>query len=275
MASIVLPKNGKPISLETAALRLAEAAQVREEGTDEEYAEDLAELLKAGKKLPRVKVMRVTQDGKVSDYVFDGMHTARAHQIAGKKVVQCVLFKGTYDDLLVAAGTLANREHEAAGRKLNRKDKRRAVLLVASAYRTKPVREQPSYLSIAKAVGVSHTFVSNIDPFNRAAEKGKDKPDAQLQQTESEDAQENDTTPTAVGPKPSANGKPASPADKGAKLFDWSGYESTMGTLARGLATMGETYDLKKSPEYIACYNMLDQFAGHFKKWREKHGGKK
>lgn len=262
------PKSGKNTTLEVDGIRSDQTFQVRLNGTDEEYAQDLAELVKAGKKkLPRIKVMRVTDDRASGDFVFDGMHTHKAYKLAGKKVIPVVLYTGDMDDLEQAAAQ-SNREHEAAGLKLSRADKRRAVLMLAHRYKDKPAHAQLSHLQIAKEIGVSHTFVNNVDPYGRAKKKAE-KPD--LTDPESEELE--------VGAEEveveDGRGVPAAtkkPADKAANLFDWEGTEQKLASLIRAIDTLAETYGVMRTTEHVGAINAMNTAAEHFANWKKKHG---
>lgn len=265
------PKSGKNTTLEVDGIRSDKTFQVRLNGTDEEYAQDLAELVKAGKKkLPRIKVMRVTDDRASGDFVFDGMHTHKAYKLAGKKVIPVVLYTGDMDDLQQAAAQ-SNREHEDAGLKLSRADKRRAVLMLAHRYKDKPAHAQLSHLQIAKEIGVSHTFVNNVDPYGRAKAKKADPRD-----TESEDEQAG-TGAEVEDERDDERGipsskKPLNPADKAANLFDWEGTEQKLASLIRAIDTLAETYGVMRTPEHVGAINAINTAAEHFANWKKKHG---
>lgn len=258
------PKSGKNTQLAVDEIRSSEAVQVRADGTDADYAEELAEKLRAGAKLPRVKVMRVADDHTKGDYVFEGFHTLRAYKMCARKVVPAVLYKGTYEDLLIASAQ-SNREHENSGKRLTREDKKRAVLLLASGYKDAAPNKRPSHLAIAKAVGVSHTFVNAINPFGRAKPSEPETFDL----TDGSDEEDEANGTEAEKPK---GKKPTTPADPAARMFDWDTADACLGKLIRGLDAMAETYKLVNTPEVAAGRNALNVFAEHFKKWRQKHG---
>lgn len=262
------PKSGKNTTLDVDAIRSDQTFQVRLNGTDEEYAQDLAEIVKSGKvKLPRIKVMRVTDDRASGDFIFDGMHTHKAYKLAGKKVIPVTLYTGDMDDLQQAAAQ-SNREHESAGLKLSRADKRRAVLMLAHRYKDKPAHLQLSHLQLAKEIGVSHTFVNNVDPYGRAKKK-VEKPDPSDPEPEElgaggEEAEDED-----------GRGVPAAakkPADKAANLFDWEGTEQKLASLIRAVDTLAETYGLLRTPEHVGAINAINTAAEHFANWKKKHG---
>lgn len=263
------PKSGKNTQLAVDEIRSSEAVQVRADGTDPAYAEELAEKLENGAKLPRLKVMRVADEHTKGDYVFEGFHTLAAYKKCGKKVVPAVLYKGTYEELLIASAQ-SNREHENAGKRLTREDKKRAVLLLASGYKDAGPNKRPSHLAIAKAIGVSHTFVNALNPFGRTKPAETETFDL-TDTSEAEDEQAE--ADTGVGGDGRGTPKKAAiPADPAARMFDWDGADAALGKLIRGLDAMAETYKLVHTPEVAAGRTALNTFAEHFKKWRQKHG---
>lgn len=269
--SFYKPKSGKNTTLEVDGIRSDQTFQVRLNGTDEEYAQDLAELVKVGKKLPRIKVMRVTDDRASGDFVFDGMHTHKAYKLAGKKVIPVVLYTGDMDDLEQAAAQ-SNREHENAGLKLSRADKRRAVLMLAHRYKDKPAHAQLSHLQIAMQIGVSHTFVNNVDPYGRTKAKKRAEITPDTSEGEDEQADADVNAGDEDRGVPTVAKKPVSPADKAANLFDWEGTEQKLASLIRAIDTLAETYGVMRTPEHVGTINAINTAAEHFANWKKKHG---
>ena len=92
--------------------------QSRERISDE-YVEELADLIKAGKKLPPVDVY---SDGEEM-WAADGFHRIHAHLKANKRTIRCDIHKGTKIDAMLAS-CAANQAH---GLRRTNADKRRAV----------------------------------------------------------------------------------------------------------------------------------------------------
>jgi hypothetical protein len=90
---------------------------------DIENPSDIAEAIKQGSSIPRIKVMAVADRGGAK-YVVDGFDRLAAHRLADKKMVPCVMLQGTWQDARDMA-TAANAEHTA--RKRSPQDKRRAA----------------------------------------------------------------------------------------------------------------------------------------------------
>lgn len=92
--------------------------QSRERISDD-YVEELADLIKAGKKLPPVDVY---SDGD-EIWAADGFHRIHAHLKANKRTIRCDIHKGTKIDAMLAS-CAANQSH---GLRRTNADKRRAV----------------------------------------------------------------------------------------------------------------------------------------------------
>lgn len=133
------------------AVRLPEL-QMRSGGTDEAYAQELAAVIKAGVKLPRIQVRRVEGMG---DLVTDGFHTCRAHELAGKKAVKANILRGTYHDAYADA-LRANVQHDRAGKKRTPEDKKRVVEGALARFPDWSARK------VAEWCEVSHTFVNDV-----------------------------------------------------------------------------------------------------------------
>lgn len=148
---------------------------------DEVRAQQFAEWMKGGDKFPRIKVVvckdapgHADQDVYV---VFDGNHTLRGAEIAKLTDIDAVVWKGTFAQAMMAAATLANREHEKSGKPLSNRDKIRSVHMAAKAIMATdlPKKDWPSNRALAAQVGCSHTLVGDEDPFGRRSPEAKTK----------------------------------------------------------------------------------------------------
>jgi len=134
---------------------------------DDEYAEELAEVLNRDEHLPPVLVY---YDG--SDYwLADGFHRLLAHVIAEREVIECHIRKGTCRDAILAS-VEANHTH---GLRRTNDDKRRAVLTLLRDEKW----SQWSNAEIARRAGVSDYLVARIRdeigdkaPAKRKAKRG-------------------------------------------------------------------------------------------------------
>jgi hypothetical protein len=187
MAAAPTAPRGKSAVLQLNQLQLDPQLQMRADGTDASHAADLAAALKHRDKLPPPRVWEIeVVDEKESEatatayFVTDGFHTIEGHRLAGKKAVQCRVFKGTWHDALLDAAA-ANQKHLA--KKRSPDDKRRAVEMAIEA--------APDWTSrrIAKHCNVAHSFVDNVredlasrpnvpQPAKRVSETGKTYPTA-------------------------------------------------------------------------------------------------
>lgn len=128
-------------------IRTDGGVQSRERISDE-YVAELAELIKAGKKLPPIDVY---SDG-TEIWAADGFHRILAHIKADKRTVRCNVHKGTKADAMWAS-CAANQEH---GLRRTNADKRHAVEMALKIHGGKSDR------AIADHVGVSDPFVSGL-----------------------------------------------------------------------------------------------------------------
>lgn len=128
-------------------IRTDGGVQSRERISDD-YVAELAELIKAGKKLPPVEVFN---DG-TDIWAADGFHRILAHIKAGKRTARCNIHKGTKADAMWAS-CAANQEH---GLRRTNADKRHAVEMALKINGGKSDR------AIADHVGVSDPFVSGL-----------------------------------------------------------------------------------------------------------------
>ena len=128
-------------------IRTDGGVQSRERISDD-YVEELADLIKVGKKLPPVDVY---SDG-TDIWVSDGFHRIHAHLKANKRTIRCNVHKGTKADAMWAS-VAANQDH---GLRRTNADKRHAVEM---ALKTHP---ELTDRAIAEHVGVSDTFVNGL-----------------------------------------------------------------------------------------------------------------
>lgn len=117
---------------------------------DQKTVQEYTEMVMEGVDLPPVDVFF---DG-VKYYLADGFHRYLAHTRAVKPEIKVVVHNGTVRDaLLFAAG--ANSKH---GLKRTPQDKRNAVQVLLNDFEFSMMSDR----EIAKACGVSNTFVSNL-----------------------------------------------------------------------------------------------------------------
>mgnify|MGYP002622775989 CR=1 FL=1 len=115
--------------------------------TVSEYAAAISD----GAALPPITVYRLP-DGTI--LLADGWHRLSAHQQIGRTEISAEVHEGTLDDAILAAAG-ANATH---GLPRSNADKRRAVLMLLDDV----MYGQESDRWIAKAAGVSHTYVARI-----------------------------------------------------------------------------------------------------------------
>ena len=139
-------------------------------------------VVKGLKQFPPIKVM-VVKDAKGQEVhvVWDGMHTTHACEYAKVKEIPCLVWEGTSAQALAAAATVANREHETNGKPLSNKDKIHSVKMMAKAITLSgiPKKDYPSNRELGRLVGVSHTLVGELDPFERRQEGSKTREEVQ------------------------------------------------------------------------------------------------
>jgi hypothetical protein len=125
-------------------IRTDGGVQSRERIT-EEYVTELADFIKAGKKLPPIEVYG--DGGEV--WAADGFHRLVAHQRAGKRTIRCNVHRGTKADAAWAS-CAANQEH---GLRRTNADKRHAVEMAVK------MRPELSARAVADHVGVDEQMV--------------------------------------------------------------------------------------------------------------------
>ena len=136
-----------------AALVLEEALQSRVEINEEtvgEYAQDIEN----GDIFPPVTVFF----NSTNYYLADGYHRYFGHKRAGKVSIQCNIINGTRRDAILYS-TAANAKH---GIRRSYADRRKAVMILLDDFEW----SQKSNTEIAKHVGVSVSFVSNLRNTN-------------------------------------------------------------------------------------------------------------
>lgn len=126
------------------SIRTDSGVQSRAE-INREYVAELAEQLKAGRRLPPVEVYR---DG-AETWMADGFHRLQAHVEAGKRTIRAEIHKGGRAEARWAS-IGANLEH---GLRRTNADKRRAVTMALED------RPQASDQLIADHCGVSSVYV--------------------------------------------------------------------------------------------------------------------
>jgi len=115
---------------------------------DEAYVAELAEIVKAGGKLPPIDVYH---DG-TEYWAADGFHRIMAHVRVGKRNIKANIHKGTHDDS-VWASCAANLTH---GLRRTNEDKRHAVSMALSLHPDRSDR------AIAEHVGVGADLVGSV-----------------------------------------------------------------------------------------------------------------
>jgi len=118
------------------------------ERISEEYVAELAELIKAGKKLPPVDVY---SDG-TEIWAADGFHRIHAHLKANRRTIRCNVHKGSIKDAIWAS-VAANQEH---GLRRTNADKHHATKMALN------INSGLSDEAIAQHVGVSRNFVFGL-----------------------------------------------------------------------------------------------------------------
>jgi hypothetical protein len=115
---------------------------------NKEHIADLAELIKAGKRLPPITVYSDKQE----TWLADGYHRLQAHVEAGKRSIKADVKRGSKDDA-AWAGCGANQAH---GLRRTNADKRKAVQI---ALKLKP---DMSDRAVAEHCGVTNHLVAEL-----------------------------------------------------------------------------------------------------------------
>lgn len=134
------------------------AVQAREE-EDPDTIEEYAALMKEGVEFPPIHLLWDTESG--TGWIVDGNHRYLAAKKAGKRLINAIVMNGTLQE----AKLYACRANRTNGLSRTNKDKRRAVIRAIVS----PLCREWSARKIAKFVGVSNRFVSNV--INQRADK--------------------------------------------------------------------------------------------------------
>jgi len=157
---------------------------------DEETVEDYIEVLRAGKEMPQIRVIKLTDTDNAGKYaVVDGFHRLEAiNSIPKVKTIHVLSRDGTLADAIDAA-TSANQDH---GLRRTNADKRRAVLMAINL--DKQLKRKRSDRQIAAHVGVHNSTVSEI----RGELSGKKKPEPQAEEPSDVSSVAGGTAPRAA-----------------------------------------------------------------------------
>jgi hypothetical protein len=169
------------------------------ERINNEYVAELAELIKAGKKLPPIEVY--SEGGEV--WAADGFHRILAHQQAGKRTIRCNVHRGGQQDAAWAS-CAANQEH---GLRRQKGDIEKAVKMAVAL---KPSLSQEA---IAQHVGCSREYVNRLctvhnlkRPATVTGTDGKEYPARKIRPPW--EVQPQGDTPRIPPPPPSGNPPP-------------------------------------------------------------------
>jgi hypothetical protein len=169
------------------------------ERINNEYVAELAELIKAGKKLPPIEVY--SDSGEV--WAADGFHRILAHQQAGKRTIRCNVHRGGQQDAAWAS-CAANQEH---GLRRQKGDIEKAVKMAVAL---KPSLSQEA---IAQHVGCSREYVNRLctvhnlkRPATVTGTDGKEYPARKIRPPW--EVQPQGDTPRIPPPPPSGNPPP-------------------------------------------------------------------
>jgi hypothetical protein len=162
---------------------------------------ELAELIKAGKKLPPIEVY--SDSGEV--WAADGFHRILAHQQAGKRTIRCNVHRGGQQDAAWAS-CAANQEHGL------RRTKGDMIHAIKMAVELKPTLSQTA---IAQHVGCGQSWVAQVISSNNLArpdkvtgKDGKEYPARKIRPPW--EVQPQGDTPRIPPPPPSGNPPPPS-----------------------------------------------------------------
>lgn len=255
-----LPR-GTPKTLPIESLLLVPALQMRED-QDHSHVLDLAEVLTAGKKLPRVQVIHVAEGDHTGYFVFDGFHTTLAHQRAGKKRVSCLVRKGTWDEAVVAAAG-ANTAH--LGLKRTREDKRRAVKMLLEQFGRKWTDGK-----IADHVDVSPTFV-------RGTRLGAKAEEPETEEPETKEGADGKVYTTKKRARPKVNQDADDPPETTAEAAQpesavevpaYRDFEGAAGQAGRMIESVVKAHPKEKqSAEYAAARRLMNDLMKTMKDW--------
>jgi len=242
---------------------------------DEARAEQFAAAMKAGDRFPPIKCMRIPSKNKKDEFdivVWDGMHTHRGAEIAKVKELDALVWDGTAQQALMAAATIANREHEKNGKPLSNRDKLHAVEMAAMAFTKSdiPKKDWPSNRQLAELVGVSHTLVNDLDPFKRKPPTAPSREEKLEQKREAAKKRERDDDDDGAEVEAASDDPAPGSEIRMAAVFDWKEQDRCMGYVIRSIDAMGDTFDLKKTdPKGMKrAYELCDQLVELLKQWK-------
>lgn len=229
----------KPIRKEVplASIIVNPELQRREEGLNQEHADNLSDLVKRKVKLAPVTLRAVPEMGLI---LTKGFHRYHGYQSAGRTKIPSLILPGTWFDCEVDASE--HQQHE--GLKQTNADKRRSVMGLLIALREEKARWSLS--KIADHCGVSETVV-------QAVKKLMPEPEAEEPETPEEEATVGRDNKKRKKPRQAPRAKPAA-ADpetdwRGARLgeflkvddYAWPLFEEAK------IYTAGELYDQLKA----------------------------
>lgn len=221
---------------------------------DTSHVADLADAIKRGVKLPRPKVMEITEGEAIHYCPFDGHHTIEAYELTGATTVPVAVYKGTLDDARVEAAK-ANKEH--LGLKRSHKTKRWAAMTLLKLH------ANWSNKKIAAEAGVSVSLVEAVRSempdakavTSRVGEDGKTRKAPEQKKTR--------TPSEALADKESASESDSSATEKpkAVKSFNWKEHDANFGWLKRGIDGLadltGDKTTAKKAHAALAAYFKL------------------
>ena len=173
-----LAEQARPATVALEALNRDPELACRAAGVSKATAAEYAEAMKAGALFPPVVVF---VDSKGVHWLADGFHRCAAAELAGFAEVAADVREGSRKDALLHAAS-ANASH---GLRRTNADKRRAVLLVLSAY------PKWSDRKIAEACGVDHKTVSaarrSLEPAGEIPHSDPPQPNGEFPQGDGSD----------------------------------------------------------------------------------------
>lgn len=245
--------KGRSIALPTASLVLDRRLQMRSKGEEADQVAAIMEAIKAGKKVPRVKV-RVVKIGMGADpvaYVTDGFHTVKAYIGLTKKNVPCEVKHGTFTEAVIdAAGS--NTEH--LGLRRTADDKRRAVEALLELDEAKAWTNP----RIADHCDVSKEFVRTVRGERPQPAETSEPPAARV----GADGKKYKAKPASK--PPAAHSEPLAKAE-----FDWKAMEVHLGALVRGVDQAKKVHDAMPPTEVQGAHRVLNEFTKYFNHWKK------
>ena len=258
----VVAAGKKPTELAISDILVSPELQMRAGGLVADHVEDLRAAIKAGKKLPPIKLMEVEGRGKC---LYDGHHSLDAYTAEKWKKVPVIVKDGTWEEAILAAA--ASNLHEQAPLKRTTRDKQRAVRVVLK------VNPKWTARQVADHVHVSHTMVNGIkredsdskserEAKKAAAAGGNSSTTASDNGDGHESEEATSTEPVATDPVKKKAGK---------ETFDWKAFDASFGVVARTPDLLKKLYDDGfESEDYTAAMDSLKQLADTMKDWRQR-----